>query len=191
MQPGVFGLSSWDLVGALPIPEQEVADRTKDGDYRWINRGAVNLMGANPGAVRSPFGLPMAHALYGPLPRQLRSPDSFASRIKQMLAARQRYRIPEAEVAAVPYVRDRAVCALVMRLPHSEALAVTLLNYGRDEAAVDLDLGNVPWISAERVRGQTAFDIVAGRAAGAVSDAGRLTIRVDALSGLTVVLGGR
>jgi trehalose synthase len=47
MQPGVFSLSSWDLVGALPIPEMSVAERMKDGDYRWINRGGVDLMGAN------------------------------------------------------------------------------------------------------------------------------------------------
>ena len=44
MQPGVFSLSSWDLVGALPIPEKSVAERMEDGDYRWINRGGVDLM---------------------------------------------------------------------------------------------------------------------------------------------------
>src|SRR5262249_44909730 len=43
MQPGVFSLSSWDLVGALPIPEESVAERMQDGDFRWINRGGVDL----------------------------------------------------------------------------------------------------------------------------------------------------
>jgi hypothetical protein len=32
MQPGVFSLSSWDLVGALPIPLESVADRADDGE---------------------------------------------------------------------------------------------------------------------------------------------------------------
>ena len=46
MQPGVFSLSSWDLVGALPLPAAAVAERMKDQDYRWINRGGVDLLGA-------------------------------------------------------------------------------------------------------------------------------------------------
>ena len=61
MQPGVFSLSSWDLVGALPIPEKSVAERMEDGDYRWINRGGVDLMGANPNAKESPFGVETCH----------------------------------------------------------------------------------------------------------------------------------
>src|SRR5262249_15348534 len=58
LQPGVFSLSSWDLVGALPISEEAVEQRTTDGDYRWVNRGGVDLMGANPSAKDSAFGLP-------------------------------------------------------------------------------------------------------------------------------------
>src|SRR3954447_24319772 len=48
MQPGIFCLSSWDLVGALPLPRSDIEDRFADGDYRWINRGAVDLLGVNP-----------------------------------------------------------------------------------------------------------------------------------------------
>ena len=57
MQPGVFSLSSWDLVGALPISENSVAERVADGDYRWINRGGVDLMGANVDANKSAAGI--------------------------------------------------------------------------------------------------------------------------------------
>src|SRR5262249_53177469 len=32
LQPGVFSLSSWDLVGALPISAEAVKRRTTDGD---------------------------------------------------------------------------------------------------------------------------------------------------------------
>ena len=53
LAPGVFGVSSWDLVGALPVPLDGVKDRVGSGDYRWVNRGGVDLMGSNPEAVAS------------------------------------------------------------------------------------------------------------------------------------------
>jgi trehalose synthase len=68
LQPGVFSLSSWDVVGALPVSGPEVEKRAADGDHRWANRGGVDLTGANPEAGASAFGLPRAKALYGPLP---------------------------------------------------------------------------------------------------------------------------
>jgi len=49
-----------------------VKDRLADGDTRWINRGAYDLIGSNPKATRSAAGLPVAVALYGPLPKQLK-----------------------------------------------------------------------------------------------------------------------
>src|SRR4030095_283313 len=76
LQPGVFGVSSWDLVGALPIPLDAVKDRVGGGDYRWVNRGGVDLLGAAAKATTSAFGLPRAKALYGPLPDQLKDPES-------------------------------------------------------------------------------------------------------------------
>ena len=49
-QPGVFALSGWDLVGALPLRARagEGPDR-HDGDTRWIDRGAYDLLGQRPG----------------------------------------------------------------------------------------------------------------------------------------------
>ena len=49
-------------------------DRVGGGDYRWVNRGGVDLMGANPTATASAFGLPRAKALYGPLPGPAEGP---------------------------------------------------------------------------------------------------------------------
>ena len=59
-QPGVFALSGWDLVGALPLPFDQVAHLAGDGDTRWINRGAYDLMGVNPAATASAAELPRA-----------------------------------------------------------------------------------------------------------------------------------
>src|SRR5262249_28150042 len=98
LQPGVFSLSSWDLVGALPIPEEAVQVRMADGDYRWVNRGGVDLLGASPKTTESAFGLPRAPALYGPVPAQLKDPKSFVARLKQLLAARKKVRLAEGEL---------------------------------------------------------------------------------------------
>src|SRR5262245_56227686 len=45
MQPGVFALSGWDLVGALTLPGESVKPLIAEGDTRWINRGAYDLLG--------------------------------------------------------------------------------------------------------------------------------------------------
>jgi maltose alpha-D-glucosyltransferase/alpha-amylase len=191
MQPGVFGISAWDLVGALPIPVNSVPDSlTAGGDWRWINRGGVDLLNANPNATQSAvFGLPKAQALYGSLPDQLKSPNSFASQLKQMLAARKKYRLAEGQMLSVPKVSDAAVCVLVMRLPDSQNLAITALNYGRGSTSVQVDLTQVPpGIPSTAVAGQTALDIVTGQNAGVVSNAGQLTVDLDNLAGKTIVV---
>ena len=61
-QPGVFALSGWDLVGALPLERSKVKGLIGTGDTRWIERGAYDLMGAAPDAKRSSSGMPMATA---------------------------------------------------------------------------------------------------------------------------------
>lgn len=179
--PGVFGVSSWDLVGALPVPLEGVKDRVGDGDFRWVNRGGVDLLGANPKATASAFGLPRAKALYGSVPDQLRDPDSFASRLKTMLAARKKYRVAEGELVAVPEPKDHGLCALVLRLP-DHPLAVTVLNFGRDEAAEEIDLGGDGAAAAGRW-----VDILTGAPAGPAAG-GKVAVRLPGLSGTTFVL---
>ena len=191
MIPGVFALAAWDIVGALPIPVESIPPALTAGDdWRWINRGGVDLMNANPSATQSAvLGLPKAQALYGPLPDQLADPNSFASQIQQMLAARKQHRIPEAQMLAVPNVGNPSVAVLVMRLPDSEDLAITALNYGRGAASFEVDLTQVPpGIPAESIAGLMALDIIANQSAGIVSNAGRLAIDLDSLAGRTIVV---
>jgi trehalose synthase len=188
MQPGVFSLSSWDLVGALPVPEAAVARWATDEDHRWVNRGGVDLLGANPGAEKSAFGLPRAKALYGPLPQQLKDPDSFASRLKRLLAARRAHRIAEGELLAAPEPKSTAVCLLVLKLPGEGGLAVTALNYGRAPVEETVDLAKVPGLPAGKLGGARAVDVVAGKGDGEVSAAGRLRLRLEALSGKTLLV---
>jgi maltose alpha-D-glucosyltransferase/alpha-amylase len=189
MIPGVFALSAWDMVGALPIPASSVPNNlTAGGDWRWIDRGGVDVMGTNSGATKSQFGIPKAQALYGTVPDQLKSSNSFASQIQKMLAARKQYRIAEGTMLAVPPVSDKSVCVLVMKLPDNR-LAVTALNYGRGSTAVQVDLTQVPpGIPSSSLAGQTATDVIAGQSSGTVSGNGQLTVNLDALSGKTVVV---
>src|SRR6267142_1000766 len=129
-QPGVFALSGWDLVGALTLPPDRVKNRLADGDTRWINRGAYDLIGANPKATRSAAGLPVAVALYGPLPKQLKKPDSFASQLARMLKVRAALHLYAGRLADVPAVQSKGLLVLVHELPQSSDLEVTAINFG-------------------------------------------------------------
>jgi trehalose synthase len=131
MQPGVFALSGWDLVGAATLPRESVAALLADGDTRWINRGAYDLLGIAPDATQSASGLPRAVALYGALPEQLAHEGSFASRLARMLAARERYRVFASELVDVPAVKADGLVVMVDRLPDGAGIEVTALNFGR------------------------------------------------------------
>lgn len=129
-QPGVFALSGWDLVGALPLPPDAVAGLMADGDTRWINRGAYDLLGVAPEATGSHAGLPRARAFYGALPDQLRDPESFASRLRHLLDLRRRYRIYESRQLAVPAVQAPGLLVMVHALPDGLGTEITAINFG-------------------------------------------------------------
>jgi len=131
MQPGVFALSGWDLVGALTVPAESVKALVADGDTRWINRGAYDLLGKHAAVTKSSRDLPRAQALYGPLPEQLARADSFASELRTMLRVRARYRINESEQIELPAVQARGLVVLVHRLPAGAGIQVTAVNFAR------------------------------------------------------------
>jgi trehalose synthase len=135
MQPGVFALSGWDLVGALTLPASQVRERLADDDTRWINRGAYDLLGSSPKATRSAAGLPRAVALYGSLPQQLGDPASFASQLGRLLKVRAELKLYAAHLADVPQVKSPGLLVLVHELPDNGGLEVTAINFGNQ--AVD------------------------------------------------------
>src|SRR5262249_54798731 len=144
----------------------------------------------NPGAGTSAYGLPRAKVLYGPIPEQLKDPDSFVSQLKGVLAARRQYRLAEAELIAAPEVKNPTVAVLVLKLPEDKGFAVTGLNCGRSEMEEELDLARLPGLSVEGLRGRQVQDAVAGEAEGEVSETGRLIVRLPALTGKTLVIRG-
>ncbi len=180
LQPGVFALSGWDLVGALPLPADQVAPLMADGDTRWINRGAYDLMDVNPAATASRAGLPRARALYGSLPGQLARPDSFVSQLRQLLAVRQACRLYAARQVAVPDVQSPGLLVMVHALPDGLGTQVTALNFGR--AAVDETVA----LSVEA--GQPVLEMISGQIEGAVSATGGLQVRLDGYAGKSYLI---
>jgi trehalose synthase len=144
MQPGVFAISGWDLVGALPLKVENIQELVVDGDYRWINRGAYDLMGLNPKASISAGGIPAAKTLYGTLPNQLKDPNSFAMFLKNILGMRKRYKIHLSEQIAIPNVENDSILLLVHRLPENMGIEITAINFARKNVieTVRLDVLN-------------------------------------------------
>lgn len=127
-QPGVFALSGWDLVGALTINPEEIKDLLADGDTRWINRGAYDLMGLNSDAKESFAKMPKAMSLYGSIPDQLKDENSFARNIQKVISIRDGIGISQAEQLEVPEVSHRGLLVMVHKLETGE-IQVTVLNF--------------------------------------------------------------
>jgi len=170
LQPGVFSLSAWDLVGALPLASRQVAYLLTDNDYRWLNRGGVDLMGYNPQAETSSWGLPRAKALYGPLPQQLKDPDSFASRLKRLLGIRRAYDIALSEVLGVPDVNNAGVFLLVMRLPEKQRIAVTAINFSRSSVEETIDLRKIDDLQSQDFTGRPIQEAIRSESEGHVPE---------------------
>ena len=176
-QPGVFALSGWDLLGALTLPRGEVADLIADGDTRWIERGAHDLLGVAPDQERSASGMPRARSLYGTLPEQLKRRDSFASGLRDLLRIRSKYGIASARQVDVPDVAHPGMLVLVHEL---EAL---------DEQGLPIVQLTVLNLSTEAVDGTVRSDAMPLGAA--VIDAGddAEIATVDNLSSFPLSIG--
>ena len=190
MQPGVFSLSAWDLVGALPLPRKSVEKRLADGDCRWINRGAVDLLGANPDAQESAFGLPRTRALYGPLPEQLKDSNSFAMQLKRILAVRKKYHIEQAELIAAPEPDRSGVCILVMHIADQSATLITALNFSREAVHEQIDLQGIRELKTIKFADKAVVDCMAEMREGKVGVDGKIKLELEAWSGKVFSIDG-
>ncbi|MBN2979650.1 trehalose synthase [Pseudomonas fluorescens] len=178
MQPGVFALSGWDLVGALPLAAQDVAHLMQDGDTRWIHRGAYDLVDLNPDAELSAGQMPRSKSLYGSLNSQLQDPESFASQLQKILAVRRAYDIAASRQILVPDVQNPALLIMVHELPAGRGTQITALNFG---ATSITETVNLPDIAAGMV-----VDIINERVEGDLTEEGVFTINLDAYEGLAL-----
>src|SRR3712207_9384791 len=87
-------------------------------------------MDYQPDAKESGSKMPRGASLYGPLPAQLRDPNSFACRLRDILAVRKRYGIATATQVDVPPVSHKAMLVMVHQLEDAEQ--VTVLNFSAE-----------------------------------------------------------
>nr|HRW58317.1 alpha-amylase family glycosyl hydrolase [Chlamydiales bacterium] len=102
LQPGVFALSGWDLVGAYPLDEKQIESLSDDMDKRWANRGAYNLLGDTNNQQSNVSNIPKAQMLYGSLPEQLQDKNSYCSQLKKLLQARKQHKIMHSQFLELP-----------------------------------------------------------------------------------------
>ena len=129
-QPGVFALSGWDLTGCTTLSATQVEPLLKEGDTRWINRGAYDLLGKNPSRNYSASGMPRTTMLYGDLPTQLADKCSFARRLQAILQLRDSLGIAVAHQVEVPDVTQTALLAMVHELEDGRQ-QVTVMNFSK------------------------------------------------------------
>lgn len=178
MQPGVFALSGWDLVGALPLAADEVAHLMADGDTRWVHRGAYDLVDLNPEAELSAGQMPRSKALYGSLNQQLQDPQSFASQLQKILAVRSAYGIAASRQILVPDVEHPGLLIMVHELPAGKGTQITALNFGGSAITETLHLPNIA--------PGPVVDIINERVEGDLTAEGEFTITLDAYEGLAL-----
>ncbi|MEN0134237.1 MAG: maltose alpha-D-glucosyltransferase [Rhodococcus sp. (in: high G+C Gram-positive bacteria)] len=180
LQPGVFALSGWDLCGLLPVPSEDVADLLAEGDTRWINRGAHDLMGVNPAAERSESGIPRGHSLYGSLPVQLQDPTSFARRLARIIDVRNRFGIATAVQLDVPTVSHKGLLVMVHELADA-SLEVTVLNFTSEEIAATVQSQFLP-------AGSPAVNLFTDEQIGTVDELHSFPITLAPYEGVPVVV---
>ncbi|MEX5566494.1 maltose alpha-D-glucosyltransferase [Pseudomonas syringae] len=178
MQPGVFALSGWDLVGALTLPADQVDHLMQDGDTRWVHRGAYDLVDLDPEAEFSAGDMPRPKTLYGSLVTQLQRPDSFASQLKKILAVRRAYDIAASRQILIPDVEHPGLLVMVHELPAGKGTQITALNFSAETIVETLHL---PGIAPGPV-----VDIINERVEGDLTDQGEFTITLDAYEGLAL-----
>lgn len=178
-QPGVFALSGWDLVGALPLDRAEVRQLISAGDTRWIERGAYDLLGIAPEAKKSASGIPRARELYGPVPEQLKRETSFASRLSQILRVRKRAGIDTGVLVDVPDVGHKSLLALVNEL-ESGVTQITALNFSGEKLEAR--------IQSELLPPGRIFDLSTRRKVGNVDELRGFNVTLPAYGGLAMVI---
>ncbi|TDK32233.1 maltose alpha-D-glucosyltransferase [Rhizobium deserti] len=180
-QPGIFALSGWDLLGALPVKADDVKHLMGDGDTRWIERGAYDLTGLS-NEEQSAEGVPRARSLYGSICDQLDQPDSFASQLKRLLAVREAYGLAAAKQVLIPDTTAPGLLVMVHELPEGRGTQLTALNF----SGVTLE----EVVVLPHVKPGPVVDMIAETIEGDLQEDGALTINLDPYEGLSLRIVG-
>ena len=115
--------------------------------------------------------MPRARALYGSLDSQLENSDSFACKVKKLLAVRQAYGIATSRQVLVPEVSSPGLLVMVHELPAGRGIQISALNFGQDVIAEELQLtGFTPG---------PVVDMINETVEGDLTEDGRLMVNLD------------
>ena len=171
LQPGVFALSGWDLVGALTLDRKQVAQLLAGGDTRWIHRSAYDLMDYRPDATESLMKMPRGISLYGSLPAQLADPELLRPPAGRhpggAQALRHRHQLSS---STCRLCRNKAMLVMVHQL--SDAEQVTVLNFSPSRSH-----GSV--ISEALVPGSVLVDMFTDEEIGEVDDLHSFAVKLE------------
>lgn len=185
MQPGVFQLSGWDLLGALNLDAEEVKDLMADGDIRWIERGAYDFLGKRNDVKKSREGMPQMPLLFGNFKQQLPDPNSFLNQLTHILKLREKFRIPEAHRLAILPHKNSGTILMLHQLPEG-ALEITALNFGNDAATETVNFWLLNNVDKTQWQNIQPVDILTNETIEIAE--GLLTIQLNPLSARVIVL---
>jgi trehalose synthase len=181
LQPGVFSLSGWDLLGMLTLDPETIAPLLATGDTRWIHRSAYDLMGFQTETQQPPAGIPKAVSMYGPLPQQLKDEWSFVSQLRRILALRNKYGIATSTQVDVPDVSHKAMLVMVHQLSDPLEHQVTVLNFGSEPVVGTIN-------STHLTPGSAVVDMFTDEVIGEVDDLHSFSIALDGHQGRSLFL---
>jgi hypothetical protein len=78
---------------------------------------------------------------------------------------------------------------LVLQRPADGGLALTALNFGRTPVEEEVNLAGTAGMPAEKLRGRKLVDAASGAGAGEVTGSGHVIVKLDGLTGTTLILG--
>ncbi|MDQ1537923.1 MAG: hypothetical protein QOE58_2316 [Actinomycetota bacterium] len=175
LQPGVFSLSGWDLLGMLTLDPETIEPLLATGDTRWINRSAYDLMGFR-GENEPRSGMPRAVSMYGSLPEQLKDQASFVCQLQRILRLRDQYGIATSTQVDVPEVSHEAMLVMVHRLDKPVEHQVTVLNFGTEAIVGTIN-------SAHLLPGSVVVDMYTDEVVGEVDNLHSFSIALDGHQG--------
>jgi trehalose synthase len=184
LQPGVFALSGWDLLGMLTLDRKAVGPLLATGDTRWIHRAAYDLMDYQPDVTHSTSLMPRGISLYGSLPEQLDDPDSFVRQLAEILRIRKDYKIATSTQLDVPPTSHKAMLVMVHQLDDADELQVTVLNFSDQ-----LLSGHVR--SLHLVPSSLVIDMATDEVIGEIDDLNTFNVELDAFDGKSLLIRPR
>jgi len=105
MQPGVFQVSAWDLVGAVHRSSPKTQEYLSDGDLRWLCRSGVELLKSvnNHEDAHTENGIAKCYSVFESIEQQLLDKESFINSLIGLLKIRESSNISNAE--AIEYLK--------------------------------------------------------------------------------------